>query len=237
MFHLESSLYNFKPIEFKVDNPLSPHILPPFPSKSFFLILNGKPGSGKTSVLINMLTNKKIYKKVFKKILLVMPTSSRSSLKDDVFDDLPPDQVFDKLSYDVMTKINKNYDEFIETKSKNKNQLVVMDDIAGSLHDNVDFLKTLAMNRRHLGLSIIILTQVLRDVPNKLRFVATDLIAFKPNNDLESEIVRSEFINLPKKEHRQLMNFVYTDKHDFIFISKEDNKVYKNLNLISGITN
>ena len=45
----------------------------------------GKPGSGKTSLLISLLTGKKkgkVFRKCFDHILLVMPETSRKSLKN-----------------------------------------------------------------------------------------------------------------------------------------------------------
>ena len=75
--------------EFTCDNnPLGEHLneyemLSHLNSFSFTAII-GKPGSGKTSLLISFLTgkgNKKIFGKVFDHIHLVMPKSSRESIK------------------------------------------------------------------------------------------------------------------------------------------------------------
>ena len=51
----------------------------------------GKPGSGKTSLVISMLTSKKenrVFRKVFDNVLLVMPTCSRESMKKNPFKNL-----------------------------------------------------------------------------------------------------------------------------------------------------
>jgi len=48
----------------------------------------GRPGSGKTSLLVSMLTGRKkdkVFRKVFNNILVVMPTSSRNSMKNNIF--------------------------------------------------------------------------------------------------------------------------------------------------------
>ena len=50
----------------------------------YFTGFIGKPGSGKTSLVVSMLTGKKkkrIFRKCFHNLLLVMPTSSRESMK------------------------------------------------------------------------------------------------------------------------------------------------------------
>jgi len=41
----------------------------------------GKPGSGKTSLMIAFLSDKNIYKKIFHNVLVVMPSSSIQSMK------------------------------------------------------------------------------------------------------------------------------------------------------------
>ena len=56
-----------------------------------FTCLLGKPGSGKTSIVISWLTGKgknKIFRKVFDNVVVVMPESSRNSLQNNIFDSL-----------------------------------------------------------------------------------------------------------------------------------------------------
>jgi len=111
MFALEKPNYKLEKVDFNVDVPFSDKIKPPFENKTFFYIIVGKPGSGKTSVLMNMSHKvKTIYKKVFTKILLCMPQNSRLSLKDNIFEDLPEDQIFDALDPTILTKIKLNKD-------------------------------------------------------------------------------------------------------------------------------
>jgi hypothetical protein len=98
-FGLENANYKLNKVEFNVDGELGSHIREPFPNKSFFWVIVGKPGSGKTPLLVNSLVSSgtnRVYRKVFDKILLVMPPSSRSSLKDLPFTDLPDDQTLYK---------------------------------------------------------------------------------------------------------------------------------------------
>ena len=136
----------------------------PIENTSFFYIIVGRPGSGKTSLLINMLNDKKIYRKVFSQILVCMPKSSRQSLKNNIFDVLPPDQLFDEL--DEITKIKNNKETFENENEERaeagkpamcRHQLLILDDITAHLknRDNEKMLIELATNRRHYNLSII----------------------------------------------------------------------------------
>ena len=48
---------------------------------NFFSVIIGKSGSGKTSLLINFLSDRKIYKRVFDKIILCIPEHSYNNMK------------------------------------------------------------------------------------------------------------------------------------------------------------
>ena len=84
MISLNKANYDFKPVQFNCDDILGKHIKEPFPNKSFFLAIVGRPGSGKTSLLLNCLIEKgtnRVYNKVFDKIIYVCPVNSRKSIK------------------------------------------------------------------------------------------------------------------------------------------------------------
>ena len=68
----------------------------------------GRPGSGKTSLLVSMLTSKgkdRVLYKGYNHIILVMPTSSRASLKKNIFEHHPAEKCFDKLDIESISKI------------------------------------------------------------------------------------------------------------------------------------
>ena len=56
MFALEKSNYKLNKIDFNVDVPFNDKIKPNHSKTKFFYIIVGKPGSGKTSILVNMLS-------------------------------------------------------------------------------------------------------------------------------------------------------------------------------------
>ena len=235
-FKLENSNYQLKTIKFGVDNVLSEKIMPPFPNTSFFWVIAGKAGSGKTSLLINALVNSDIYKRVFDKILLVMPKNSRASLKNNPLDDLPPDQTFENFGPDVVQKVQEIREEFNTLnikKPKNRNQLLILDDVTAYLKDHPKELIELATNRRHLKLSIILLSQFIRAIPRPVRFQVTHLTVFKPANELDAKVIEEEFINLPKETFKNLCRFVWDGPHSFLFIDKNYDIFYKNLSKIN----
>jgi hypothetical protein len=120
---LEKANYSFKPVAVNCDEPLGKHIKEPFPNKSFFWIIVGRPGSGKSSLLINCLIGKgkdRVYNKVFNKILYVCPSNSRKSIVNNPFDDLPEDQKFENFDETVVKKIEEIREEFDGKKDDKK---------------------------------------------------------------------------------------------------------------------
>jgi len=244
-FTLEEPNYELQPVKFNVDGLLGEHIKTPFPSTSFFMIICGRAGSGKTSLLINMLESKginRIYNKVFDKIVLVMPTNSRKSMKDNPLDDLPADQTFEEFTPDTIKKIKairEDFDKLDLKKKRPRNQLLILDDITATLKNN-DIMKSLielATNRRHLKLSIVLLVQFLRAIPRPVRFQATQVVFFKPSNILDTQILKDEYVNLPTDQFNDLCRFIFVDSHDFLFIDKNNETYYKNLQKINLINN
>ena len=239
LFTLDGAHYNLSPVKFNVDGILGEHIKEPFPNQSFFWVICGRAGSGKTSLLINALSAKndnRIYRKVFDKITLVMPKNSRRSIKNNPLDDLPPDQQFEKFGTDVMTKIKEIREEFDELDKKKKrprNQLLILDDVTAYLKDDPSSLIELATNRRHLKLSIILLVQFIRAIPRPVRFQVTTITFFKPSNELDAKIIEEEYVNLPKTVFKDLTRFVWTNAHDYLMLDKQNEKIYKNLQKIN----
>ena len=249
-FTLQPSHYNeFGKIDFKVDEPFNNLIKEPFENSSFFYIICGPPQSGKTSLLVNMLKRQpkkenNIYYQVFSKILLVMPETSRGSIskKHNIFDLLPPDQVFDEFSIDVYDTVHVIKDIFSENeeeakyknkKYKSEHQLLILDDITAQLKnkDVEKMLVDLTLNRRHLKLSIILLVQVLNKIPKSVRSATTSLIFFTSKSKSQLQVIFEEFIMMDKKMFEELIKFCFDAQHNFIFINKKGD-YFKNLSKI-----
>lgn len=241
MFSLEEPNYKLEPVKFNVDDILGDHIKEPFPNQSFFWLIVGKAGSGKTSLLINALSMKKenrVYRRVYDRIVLVMPSNSRKSLKNNPLDDLPEDQVFENMGDDVIDKIKEiraEFDELDKKKKRSRRQLLILDDITAYLKqkDNVKSLIELATNRRHLKLSIILLVQFIRAVPRPVRFQVTNVTFFKPSNEIDVKIIQEEFVNLKKDVFDNLKRLVFQNAHDFLMVDKNNEVYYKNLQKIN----
>lgn len=241
-YKLKDPNYNFNRVNFNSDKPLSNHVKEPFPNKSFTLAIIGRPGSGKTSMLINLLKSKgqnRVYNKVFDKIILVMPKNSRDNIKSKPFKNLPDDQLFDEFTPEVEDTVNRFYNDYTNELEKTKevptfNQLLILDDITSELKnkDIEAMLKRLTFNRRHIHLSIIILVQYLRSIPKPIRFNITDIVYFQPSNQLDANLLNEEFLGFSSPIFSELKQIVWNDKHDFMIINKDTNSIFKNLQKI-----
>ena len=179
---------NLKVPEFVCDqSPLGEHldkydVLKHLNNYGFNAIV-GKPGSGKTSLLISFLTGKgpsKVYRKVFDNVLLVMPNSSIPSMKKNVFKNHHEDKMFNELNFNSMDNIMNKLHSYTEEK---ENTLLILDDVGASLKNKElqKQLRELIYNRRHLKCQIIMLVQSFTSIPKEIRKSFTNIFMFKPS--------------------------------------------------------
>jgi hypothetical protein len=84
-----------------------------------------------------------------------------------------------------------------------------------------------------LKLSIILLVQFLKSIPRPIRFQVTDITFFKHSNNLDLKIIQEEFVNLENDKFNDLTRYVFINNHDFLFINKNNETYFKNLQKIN----
>jgi AAA15 family ATPase/GTPase len=85
-----------------------------------FLCVVGRPGSGKTSFTIALITQKepKIYKKTHHHIFILMPLESIGSLKKNPFDKLPEENIINELTDETITYIYSKIEGYTKKGEK-----------------------------------------------------------------------------------------------------------------------
>ena len=207
----------------------------PFPNSTFSMFVVGKPKSGKTSFVIDILCNKKrpVYYKKFDRVYIIQPELSRHSIKKDPFKCLPERQKYEEFNLQTLTEL---YDIILENSMHEENSLLFLDDVASHLKSGGAALEQLFMKffflKRHLRLSIICAVQRFSSLPKSIRAAQDFVVLFVPANRAEREIIYSEFIDLPRKTFAKLMDHCFQEKHDLIFHQLGTKDYYRNMNLL-----
>jgi hypothetical protein len=211
------------------DKPISKHIPEPLPNTAHYMVSCGPPRSGKTSTLLAMLTQTTppIYKKAFHNLMVIMPKSSRASLKLDPFASLDERKVFTELTVEGLDKVHKICEGYMK---EGKQSLLYVDDMASSLK-NTECLQAwnkLINNRRHLRLSVWCIVQTYKSIPISNRKTITHLLVFKPNNRSEGESITEELVMMPVSQWDSYVTYAFGEgkPHSFLFLDVEKQAVY-----------
>ena len=196
----------------------------PLMQTSHFYIISGASGSGKSNLIVNLLKSnkttkdnkhKKSYRNMFNNIILVSP--SAHTIKDSPLENISDDQKFDSLSDEVFELVDLMTDDAIDD---NTQTLLILDDVSSQLRlkDNEKKLNQLIKNRRHLNLSIWIVTHKVTDAPPSLRSNANLIFLFKPKTTREINTIQEEYMMMTKSRADEIMNAAYKDRYDFLLI-------------------
>lgn len=224
--------FNEKPdtidCKFSCDNNLHEKLekyeITKFLNKSSCNLFIGKPAQGKTSLLYNFFKNKKLLNKVYDNIIIFQPETSRMSMNDQLFNELPEDQKYEELTLENLLEV---YNKLTDTKKKT-NTAVIFDDLGSSFKNKEikTLFKKLVMNRRHLKLSIFVLIQTYKSLEKDVRKLFINVWLFKTGQpDLEE--IFYELIVFKKKDIPDLINFVFNEKYNYLFFNTESNRLFK----------
>lgn len=192
-------------------------------NKSFCFGLVGLAGSGKTSFLVSLLNQKgKFFNKVFHKIYVFMPKSSQASMKNNIFNHLPEDQIYEGVNFENLSEV---YEKLLENSENKKKSLLIFDDVQSYLKTKeveVNLLHIIA-NRRHLRTSVVIILQQYVKCPLDIRKSFTQLCVFRVNKN-EWQYIYDENVEISKQDWADVMkeynSISKTEPNSFVFISK-----------------
>ena len=196
----------------------------PLMTTSHFYIISGASGSGKSNLIVNLLKStkttkdkkhKKSYRNSFDNIILVSP--SAHTIKDSPLENISDDQKFNSISEEMFDMVISLTDDAIED---NQQTLLILDDVSSQirLKENEKLLTQLVKNRRHLNLSIWVVTHKVTDAPPALRSNANLIFLFKPKTNKEINTIQEEYMMMPKQQADELMKAAYKDRYDFMLI-------------------
>ena len=217
--------------KFVCDEILSPLIPKPFANVHSFTCLVGASRSGKTSLLINMLTNKSIYYQVFENILVIMPTHSMNSMQNNIFEAIDPSKKFPELNSETLTDVLHQLEAYSDL---DEHSLLVLDDVTASLKDKQvqKLLSRIIANRRHLKCSIILAVQWWNSIPLNLRKQCNGLILFSPKNNKEMRSIAEEMSRYDPDIFKKICDHCFNEPYTWMAINKDDNTIHKMFSLL-----
>ena len=118
-------------------DPPCPGLAPGLQGYNHFYIMCGRPGSGKSALIYNLLHNKKAYRNKFDRIYLFNPSATLDL-------GIPPDDTFESLDLDALNDILHDEDNI------GCEVLIIMDDCVAELTRSSKELLKMIYNRRHV---------------------------------------------------------------------------------------
>jgi hypothetical protein len=207
-----------KPLHHKLDD----YELTKFLNNHSTNLLIGKMGSGKTNLLYSFFKSKKLLNKVYDKIILFQPASSRASMKDQLFEQLPDAQKFEELTLE-------NLESAEDLCDPDGNNCIIFDDMGAYLKDKevLKKLKELIFNRRHRHISMFFLTQTYFSVHKEIRRLFSNIIVFKTSKT-ELANIFEEVVERPSEIVPMISKLVYDEPFNFLFINVNSGRMFKN---------
>ena len=213
-------------------------IIPKFPSSVCF---SGRSGSGKTNLLLNMLTRKEMLKDYYHFILVFSPTAGKY---DDSYKalQLPEENFIEDFNQQTFENLIKTRKDLIEEKGiewvgKHSRVCIILDDVIA----NRDFLQSSTALRlfsllRHYLCSIYIMIQSYTKLPRALRLNCNGTYIF-PASQSEVEILKDEVCpaGLTKKQFEKVIDYATSEPYNFLSINNHaapKQRFRKNLNEI-----
>jgi hypothetical protein len=218
-----SDPYAIRPSETNKDGLIQPQgyengVLPKFPAG---MLIIGRTGSGKTEVMLNMLSNARLLKNYFDEVILWTGIKSDKTMisslglkEKNVRNDFTEDQVKAELN-----KQEKNVDK--KGMHGSKKVLYIFDDFLNKAKFiRSPTLKKIVTANRHINLSYMCLSQYYRGVPPIVRQNVAYLIYF-PASELENLKLADEMCppNMSKRNFLKLIKHATDKKYSFLSIN------------------
>lgn len=217
-------------VDGKIHTKLDDFELSSLLNRSHCLCAVGRAGSGKTSIMVSFLNSRHLFQKVFHHVWVIMPPTSRASLKNDPFKGLPPGQLIDDLTLASLTSVW----ESIQAASKLKEtSLLILDDVQSRLKETAieKLLIHMNSNRRHQRLSLWICAQNYVKIPKQFRVGITNLFLFSVSR-VDMQQIHEELLEIGEPVWERACALFKRDKEkpghekQFLFIDTRDQRFF-----------
>jgi hypothetical protein len=201
----------------------------PLPLKPCNYGIFGRKGSGKTNLLLNLITRKESpWYHHFDLIFLISPTADRDDKMKELVEDIGEDQYYKTLSNETLTSIIDVVDEHTETfKAKKKNKgkkpsyLIIYDDVIHDLVRKKDtrLICMLATQNRHRHITNVYLLQKYNTyLPTVVRSNLDCISYYRSDNKGELEAFVKEQ-NQDEEALTEMYRFATAEPFSFLHIN------------------
>ena len=191
------------------------------------IILCGKTNSGKSVLLKHMLQKEK---RKFNKIFVISPTEQVLKYYSDI---VPENQIIHSYSDEWVSDLLKKLTDYKKNNNKAYNVLLILDDVGADAHNSKALNKVFTMGR-HLGISIIITSQFINQLPLTSRCNAS-YVCCSQMNKASIDILVDEFLMGPiEKKHFVKMYHESTRNFNFFVICCNSVTNNEDLNQLYG---
>lgn len=216
-----------KSMKMATDKPIEGNDDKIFTNYGFSLLACGKPGSGKTTIIMSQLTNTHgIFYRKFNKVYIFSPSVATIGKKIELEEDrFIPEFDVGKLEEIIQAQSEENSEEkevdllgkSPRVRREPDEVLLIFDDLISDISkDKSKAFQRAILNRRHLHLSVICVSQTYNMVPAKLRKNFSDVLILNTNNQAELNCIRKELTSYSTKEFNDLIDYAFKAKHDFL---------------------
>ena len=203
-------------------------IIPRHPSA---VIFNGKSGSGKTNLMVNLMSRPEFYGKTDKRdkksgyfdvIFLFSPTANGG---DDLvkFLEIPKKRIFTDFDASKLDKILDLQDSLVTDKGLDKSpkMLIIFEDIQSDAKfmNSKSFLRCFIQGR-HMNISTFLCGQSWTLTPRKCRLQANNIFFF-PSSNSEVDILLKEFCppHTSNDQFLKMIKYATNDPYNFLHVN------------------
>ena len=194
-------------------------------TKAVQMMIIGAKRSGKSTLILSLLSSSKLYKNYFGNIFMISPSTSDGKMKGLIDEIRKADNFFTELNeFNIQTILDRIQTEQDAVKMKEKKlkkklppiyNLLILDDVMADLPRGFkkNKITSLFMNARHYNLSTMIVSQVYKGIPAQVR-KQTDIIYTFPLVKKEIESLQEDW-DVPD----EIIEHAFDDESDHPFLT------------------
>jgi len=217
---MESALSKaLAPLDNQKDTKVSP-----LPLKPCNYAIIGRKGTGKSSLMLNLLERKQSpWYKHFDLIFLISPTAMRDDKMMELVDDIG-DQYYQDLTNENLQEIMARIDAHTEEREKKKKKgkpayCIIYDDIIHQIKTkNAKLVTLLATQNRHRNITNVYLLQKFNSMPTLIR-ANLDIISFFRSDNKKELATFLEEQNSDEDTLKKLYEYATKEPYSFLTIN------------------